>query len=74
MACPFCNQDVVPTPVGFTWWGGLIGAKLLSHVECPSCRQRYNSKTGKSNSTAIAMYMLIVGGIAALLMYSIMRH
>ena len=29
MQCPKCQQDVEPNPVGFTWWGGLIGSKII---------------------------------------------
>jgi uncharacterized protein (DUF983 family) len=61
----------MPRPIGFTWWGGMIGAKILSHAECLQCGTRYNSKTGKSNNTAIAIYMVVVGVIAALVFYAI---
>ena len=74
MQCPKCQQDVVPHPVGFTWWGGLIGSKIISHVECPSCGGRFNGKTGKSNDGAIAIYMIVVSVLAFGLMFAIMRH
>jgi hypothetical protein len=64
MKCPKCSNDVLPNPVGFTWWGGLIGAKIINHVECPECRARFNGKTGADNTGAITMYMVVVGLIA----------
>ncbi|MBS1120365.1 MAG: hypothetical protein H6Q90_2593 [Deltaproteobacteria bacterium] len=74
MQCPKCHEDVSPLPVGFTWWGGLIGSKIISHVECPRCHGRFNGKTGKSNDAAIAIYMIVVAVIAFTAMFAIMRH
>jgi hypothetical protein len=63
-ACPKC-QNTEAKPIGFTWWGGVIGPKLLHHVKCLQCGAAYNGKTGKSNSTAIGVY-LVVGMILAM--------
>lgn len=60
--CPKC-QGTNATPVGVTWWGGALGAKLLNHVECTVCGKKYNGKTGKSNSLAIGIYI----GVATML-------
>ena len=73
MQCPKCQQDVVPNPVGFTWWGGLIGSKIINHVECPACGTRFNGRTGKSNDTAIAIYMIVVGILAFGIFFMIFR-
>jgi hypothetical protein len=73
MECPSCHQDDEPRPVGFTWWGGLIGAKLLHHVECPRCGARFNGSTGQSNSTAIAIYMIVVGAIALAILVALAK-
>ena len=54
--CPNC-QNPQATQVSFTWWGGLIGPRILSHVSCVSCGTQYNAKTGQSNNTKIAIYM-----------------
>jgi ribosomal protein S27E len=54
--CFQCGQTLV-MPVGFTWWGGVLGPKMFSHVKCASCGTVYNGKTGKSNATAIAIYI-----------------
>jgi len=45
VTCPGCQSALEPKPVGFTWWGGLLGAKLLHHAECPACHARYNANT-----------------------------
>ena len=66
--CPRCRQ-AVGMPVGFTWWGGVLGPKLFHHVRCPACQYEYNGKTGASNSTAITIYLivgLIIGAIIGL--------
>jgi len=73
MLCPGCQHDVTPSPVGFTWWGGLLGSKLLKHVECPKCRVRFNGTTGRSNNTAIAMYLMVAGLLAVIVGYTITR-
>jgi len=64
MQCPKCRNEVVPNPVGFTWWGGLIGSKIINHVQCPMCAARFNGRTGGDNTGAIAIYMVVVGLIA----------
>ncbi len=46
--------------MGFTWWGGILGPKILSHVKCGSCGTQYNGKTGKDNTTAIIIYSVVV--------------
>ena len=64
-ACPRCNSPHLSRP-SFTWWGGLLGPKLLNHTVCGSCSFGFNSKTGKSNATAIGIYMGVAVGIAIL--------
>jgi hypothetical protein len=54
--CPHCGHTEYKK-VGWTFWGGIIGPMILSHVRCTGCRTTYNSKTGKSNNTAIAIYL-----------------
>ena len=43
----------------FTWWGGAIGPRLLSHAKCLDCGAGYNWKTGRSNTTAIIIYQVV---------------
>lgn len=65
--CYACGQSNAQ-PVSFTWWGGLLGPKLFTHVKCQACGVAYNGKTGKSNSTAIAIYMAVGFGICLVLL------
>jgi hypothetical protein len=54
--CPRCQQcDAVK--VSFTWWGGIVGPAMFSHVKCRACGRTFNGKTGKPNDTAIAIYV-----------------
>ncbi len=55
-SCPECDADAAER-VSFTWWGGLIGPAMLSHVRCRNCGTAYNGKSGRSNNTAIAIYV-----------------
>ena len=56
--CPRCGSTEA-TPVTYTWWGGALGPKLLSHVECASCSTAYNGKTGRPNTLGIAIYLIV---------------
>ena len=58
--CPGCGGTSVDAP-SFTWWGGAFGPKIFSHVVCRNYRTGFNRKTGKSNATAIAIYVWISG-------------
>lgn len=62
--CPKCG-DVNVQKVGFTWWGGVLGPSLFCHCKCGRCGATFNGKTGKSNDTAIAVYLVagVVVGI-----------
>lgn len=60
--CPRCRGANVYKPT-FTWWGGLLGPKLFNHTICRGCGYGFNYKTGKSNATAIGIYL----GIGVLL-------
>lgn len=63
IACPRCGHFGAK-PVSFTWWGGVIGPKMLHHTKCDNCRYKFNAKTGKSNMTAIVIYQIVGLGIA----------
>ncbi len=54
--CPSCSNTYA-SKVGFTWWGGALGPALFTHVKCYRCGNTYNGKTGRSNNTAIAIYV-----------------
>lgn len=60
--CPGC-ETTLAKKVGYTWWGGFLGPKILSHVRCTSCGETYNGKTGKSNRMAIVLYAVLGLGI-----------
>ena len=68
--CPQCNSDAVDMP-GFTWWGGMLGQKVLTHVECQQCKHRYNGKSGGSNVPGIAAYSIVMGGVFFGLFYAL---
>ena len=61
--CPKCGTGEA-TPISFTWWGGLIGPKLLHHVRCQGCGYAYNGKTGRPNTTGIIVYSVVLAVIA----------
>ncbi len=60
--CPKCGSTDVKQ-VGYTWWGGFLGSKLMHHVKCNACSATYNGKTGKPNTMKIAIYMIVVGAL-----------
>lgn len=63
--CPKCSC-VYAKPIAWTVWGGVVGPWLHKHVQCLQCYTAYNGRTGKYNTTAIAIYIGIgvVFGIA----------
>ena len=74
IGCPRCCCPYAQ-PVSFTWWGGLLGPKLLHHVRCTSCGFGYNSKTGRPNTVGIVLYTIVsaVLGIAVFAAFLWMR-
>jgi hypothetical protein len=56
--CPNCGNTYA-SKIGFTWWGGALGPALFTHVKCFRCGNAYNGKTGKSNTTAITIYVAV---------------
>ena len=66
--CPQCGSARVEK-VKYTIWGGMIGPRLLNHVKCQDCKATFNGKTGKSNSTAIALYFVGIFVIAFLIVF-----
>jgi hypothetical protein len=56
--CPNCGNTYA-SKIGFTWWGGMLGPSLFTHVKCYRCGNAYNGKTGQSNNTAIAIYVIV---------------
>lgn len=68
--CPHCGSPEVES-VKYTWWGGLLGPKMLHHTKCKACGYRFNSKTRKSNTTGIIIYSVIILVIVIALMFFI---
>jgi rubredoxin len=66
--CPKCG-DTSAEKMSFTWWGGILGPKLLTHVKCKSCQHGYNGKTGKDNTTNIIIYTVVVGVIIFFILF-----
>jgi hypothetical protein len=56
--CPNCSAREA-TKISYTWWGGIVGPRMFHHVKCSKCGTTYNGKTGKSNQTAIAIYVTV---------------
>ena len=65
--CPKCNAAAAEK-VKFTWWGGVLGPKLLSHVKCNNCGGKYNGKIGRDNTKGIVIYSAVVAILAFALM------
>lgn len=68
--CPKCSSKNL-SKVKYTWWGGVLGPKLLHHTKCGSCGYTFNSKTGKSNTAGIIIYSLVLFVIAFALFFYI---
>jgi hypothetical protein len=62
--CYNCGADDA-SKVRWTLWGGIIGPSLMSHVKCGRCATTYNGNTGKSNTTAITIYLVVSLAIGA---------
>jgi hypothetical protein len=61
--------------VGFSWWGGLLGPRLLNHVKCAGCRTKYNGKSGHYNTLGITIYCMVgvLIGIVAFILLAMLR-
>lgn len=64
--CPRCRRPD-PQKVNFTWWGGMLGPRMLTHVKCNGCGLAYNGKTGESNDTKIKIYLIVGTAISLLI-------
>ncbi len=70
--CPKCGSTDIKK-VGYTWWGGALGPKMLNHVKCNSCGTAFNGKTGASNTLKILLYNLAVI-IIVILIYLLLNN
>jgi hypothetical protein len=53
--CPGCGGGPLVEPK-FTWWGGLVGHKVLGVQRCAACRKWWVKKTGAPGGTRVALY------------------
>jgi hypothetical protein len=65
--CPNC-KSVRARIIPFTWWGGVIGPRMLTHVKCLDCGTAFNGKTGRYNTNAIIIYNLVALAVGILLL------
>jgi hypothetical protein len=56
----------------FTWWGGMIGAKILTHVKCCHCGKGYHGKSGRSNTVNIILYQIVGLVVAVVILILLM--
>jgi len=61
--CPKCSSESIKR-VKWTWWGGVLGPALINSTKCESCGHTFNGNTGKSNTTAIVVYSIVLIVIA----------
>ena len=66
LGCPRCASAYTHQPT-FTWWGGVLGPKLLNHTVCNGCGLGFNARTGKDNTTAIGLYFGVILSIVIFL-------
>jgi hypothetical protein len=64
--CPYCQANAA-AKVRFTPWGGVIGPKLLSLVQCIGCGKHFNGKSGSRVEKAIRIYTTVSLALLALL-------
>ena len=57
--CPHCGCPGFADRISFTWWGGVVGPAMFTHVRCRECGSCYNGKTGSDNTTAIVIYTVV---------------
>lgn len=68
LSCPSCGSlDARKVP--FTWWGGVLGPALFTHVRCQACGTQYNGKTGLSNDTAIGVIVMTAVILLGVVLY-----
>lgn len=66
--CPSCSSTDADA-VEYTWWGGVLGPRLLTHVRCRSCGTFYNGKTGESNQGAIIAYSVALAATVCAMLW-----
>ncbi|HEY1554592.1 MAG TPA: hypothetical protein VGF94_07125 [Kofleriaceae bacterium] len=72
LECPRCHHRGATKP-GFTWWGGVLGPKIINHVKCDRCAYAFNPDTGAPITGAIVAYSVVVGVIALVLVIALAK-
>lgn len=67
--CPNCDSENTKR-ITWTWWGGVLGPKLVNLTKCQECNYTYNGKTGKPATNTIVIYLVVsvIIGVAVGLM------
>lgn len=68
--CPSCRATGARA-VTFSWWGGVLGPKLLNHVECVRCGTTFNGRSGQPNTLGIAVYLLVSLVVIGLVLWKV---
>lgn len=55
----------------YTWWGGVLGPKLMNLYKCESCRFQFNRATGKGASKAIWTYNIVALVLALVVLFMV---
>ena len=66
--CPRCPAGEV-VPLGWSWWGGMLGARVLRYVRCLECGSAWSRIWGRSVPGMIALVLLgrlLLVGLAAI--------
>lgn len=63
--CPSCGSNDA-AKVTLTWWGGVVGPRIMNLHKCRDCNCRFNSVTGKPADRAILAYALVGLAVALL--------
>jgi hypothetical protein len=73
--CPGCGGGPIAAP-SFTWWGGLVGHKLLNVEQCMSCRRWWVKGTVQPGGTRVIVYLVagIVLGLIVGVLFVILRN
>lgn len=54
--CPRCASPHVERP-NFTWWGGIVGPRIMGILKCKYCSYEFVGKTGKEATQAKRIYL-----------------
>jgi hypothetical protein len=68
--CPKCHSANAEK-VKFSWWGGVLGPKMLTHVKCGNCGYKYNGKSGRDNTLGVVIYTMVVAGLGFIIFFVI---